>query len=393
MAGRLMRSSSSMPRAATQFSARPLSSSSSPPTPLHEKGFCFDIDGVLLRGYELLPRAREALLRLAQARIPFLLVTNGGGEVEWRKALALSKVLGVRIHPEQLVISSTPLRAVCRGLADARVLVLGCRDVLGVARSYGLRRAVTAPMLAADDPTRYPFHATPRLPLDPSVYGPPDEPFGAVMTLHDPTDYADLQLALDVLRGGWPYGSGGSTQTIPYYISNNDLLFAGVYPVPRLAGGSFTVALSALWGAVTGGGTPLAVTVYGKPSLHTSGYAREQLGRWAGMSETLDYASWAEVRGGGGADLTAQEWEARASEFASLHHAHGPELPSFKSIYMVGDNPRADIALVANAGQPWVSCLVRTGVFQGATGTNDALHPADHVVQGVGEAVELALRL
>ena len=72
---------------------------------------------------------------------------------------------------------------------------------------------------------------------------------------------------------------------------------------------------------------------------------------------------------------------------------------TFANIYMVGDNPRADVALARNAGRPWWSFLVRTGVYTGLHATtgaqmdNDPHNPADYVVQGVGEAVDTALRL
>ena len=40
----------------------------------------FDIDGVLVRGPEVLPGARESLRALEDARVPFVFVTNGGGK-------------------------------------------------------------------------------------------------------------------------------------------------------------------------------------------------------------------------------------------------------------------------------------------------------------------------
>jgi ribonucleotide monophosphatase NagD (HAD superfamily) len=40
-------------------------------------GAVFDIDGVVLRGHKALPGARDALLRLNKADIPFIFLTNG----------------------------------------------------------------------------------------------------------------------------------------------------------------------------------------------------------------------------------------------------------------------------------------------------------------------------
>jgi ribonucleotide monophosphatase NagD (HAD superfamily) len=62
----------------------------------------------------------------------------------------------------------------------------------------------------------------------------------------------------------------------------------------------------------------------------------------------------------------------------------------FSGIYAVGDNPAADIRGANQAGEPWVSVLVRTGVFQGA-GVNSESDPAHMVVTDVLAAVQAAL--
>ena len=90
-------------------------------------GFVFDIDGVLLRGSTPLPNARESLQTLLHYRVPFLLLTNGGGELESSKAKKLSKILDIPIHPSQVVLSHTPMKPLCSTLGNSRVLVLGCK--------------------------------------------------------------------------------------------------------------------------------------------------------------------------------------------------------------------------------------------------------------------------
>src|SRR4051794_8123966 len=70
-------------------------------------GVVFDIDGVLLRGYDPLPYARASLLKLLQNRIPFIFVTNGGGEVELTKAKKLATLLRIPVHEYQVVLSHT----------------------------------------------------------------------------------------------------------------------------------------------------------------------------------------------------------------------------------------------------------------------------------------------
>lgn len=297
---------------------------------------------------EPLPGARNALAALTAARVPWLLLTNGGGELESKKAAKISAALGYPVRDDQVVLSHTPMRALCAPLAQQRVLVLGCRDSLAVARHYGLQRAVSAMDMLRDTPALYPFiDVTARVPLPDR-----DEPFAAVMVLHDPNSWGlELQVCMDVLRGGAPLGSG-STQAVPYLYSNDDLTFSAAHPVPRLAAGSFTLALKALWAATSGVREPLRVTAFGKPSTVTFNYAQQQL---------LEVAA-----------------------------ADAVMLSSFSRVFMVGDNPRSDIRGARAAGAPWSSILVRSGVFRG--GGNDALDPADAVVQDVAAAVELVLR-
>ena len=343
-----------------------------PPRRSAATGVVFDIDGVLFRGNEPLPHARASLDRLDAAGVPWILLTNGGGEPEAVKAAKLAKLLGRPVDLDQVVLSHTPMRTLCAPLAARRVLILGCRDVGAVAASYGLRRAVTARELLHDEPARYPFidvaaHERRRLPDR-------DEAVAAVMVLHDPNSWgAEIQIAMDVLRGGVPFGAGagggeaaaagGRVQAVPYYSSNADLLFAAAYPVPRLAGGSFTVALRALWRAQHG--EELAVTQFGKPERRTYDFARAQLARWAARA-----AGGAGSGGGGGG-------------------CGGGGGDSFQRIFMVGDNPKSDIRGANAAGAPWISVLLRSGVFRG--GDNDPSDPARFVREGVREAVDLAL--
>ena len=44
------------------------------------------------------------------------------------------------------------------------------------------------------------------------------------------------------------------------------------------------------------------------------------------------------------------------------------------------------------AGHPWMSVLVRTGMFQGAQGENDPTHPAKLLAADVREAVDIILQ-
>jgi len=336
-----------------------------------------------------LPGAREALERLGKARVPYIFLTNGGGELEEVKAAKLSKILDLCIHPSQVVLSHTPMRPLCKALGeeDARVLVLGCREVVAVARSYGLTKIDTAQALLHDTPSLYPFIDVPRQQPLPHR----GEPFKAVLVLHDPNSWGlELQVTLDVLRGGEPLGSG-KTQSVPYYASNADLTFAGAYPaVPRLAGGAFTTALHALWQATHPQGGDLVTQFFGKPSAATYTYAEAALGAWA---EAADASGWhgRALQGPGAA--SAEEVLAVAG-LAAAAHAAAPPAPvgSFAKIVMVGDNPLADIRggnQAASRGRPWESALVATGVWKsGEPLVEKELSPSLGSFAGVLEAVK-----
>lgn len=68
------------------------------------------VDGVLVRGNTALPRAAQALSTLRERSIPFLLLTNGGGYHEEKRASFLSKAIGVHINTQEIVQSHTPFQ-------------------------------------------------------------------------------------------------------------------------------------------------------------------------------------------------------------------------------------------------------------------------------------------
>ena len=70
----------------------------SPPT----FGFLLDIDGVLVRGHQVIPAAREAFRRLVdpqgQLWVPVVFVTNAGNILQCSKAQELSALLGFQVR-------------------------------------------------------------------------------------------------------------------------------------------------------------------------------------------------------------------------------------------------------------------------------------------------------
>ena len=70
----------------------------SPPT----FGLLLDIDGVLVRGHQVIPAAQEAFRRLldpqGQLRVPVVFVTNAGNISQCSKAKELSAQLGFQVR-------------------------------------------------------------------------------------------------------------------------------------------------------------------------------------------------------------------------------------------------------------------------------------------------------
>ncbi len=131
--------------ARTVAPARWSSSSAQPSTP----AIAFDIDGVLLRGRQLLPTARTALKKVTRKAdggshpvgIPHIYLTNGGGMTEAAKAKQLSDLFDVHIPTESIVLSHTPMQHLLPQYKDELVLVVGhsrC-GVRSVAANYGFK--------------------------------------------------------------------------------------------------------------------------------------------------------------------------------------------------------------------------------------------------------------
>lgn len=331
---------------ATNMTARRLASAA----------FAFDIDGVLLHGSSPLPGAAAALARVRAAGVPHVFLTNGGGILESERAAQLAALLGGRVHESQVILAHTPMRELATApFAAAPILAVGGKRSVEVARAYGFARAFSPYSVAAAYPHAVPLapgggEAAAAAPKLPAGVGSRGDPFGAVITFQDPACYTtDLQVVLDVLLGGGVIDERpdpAARQSVRLIFSNPDLLYANAHPAPRLGQGAFQTALRAVYREVTG--RDLTYTMYGKP--------------------------------------TAAPYAAARAALAAQAAAAGAPPPS--TIFMIGDNPAADIAGARAAGPPWKGLLVRTGVAAG----DCAIHPAHRVFDSVGDAVDYGLR-
>ncbi|EME28939.1 hydrolase family protein / HAD-superfamily protein isoform 3 [Galdieria sulphuraria] len=90
--------------------------------------FVFDIDGVLIRGKQVLDPAKKALFELYKMynrkKFPIAFLTNGGGCTETEKARQLSEWFNLPIQNDQIVLSHTPLRELSAKVRRDRDVVL-----------------------------------------------------------------------------------------------------------------------------------------------------------------------------------------------------------------------------------------------------------------------------
>jgi len=339
-----------------------------------------------VRSSDPLPRAHEALSLLQKERIPFILLTNGGGKHEIERLADLSKKLNVQMKHDSIVQSHTPF-ADLRHLHDKTVLVVGgeydrCQVV---AHKYGFKHVVTPGDIFSAHPEIWPFSsvladyynkfARP-LPRPINSKDPANSlKIDAIFVYNDPRDWGlDTTIILDTLMS-----SQGILGTLspknnnadlpnrgflqdgqpPLYFSNADLWWAAKYHLPRLGQGGFREALEGVWAAVTGGenmGVKLHKTVIGKP-----------------FKDTYDFA------------------EKRLRQHRD-DMARGESQVPLKKVYMVGDNPESDIRggnMHKSAfGSEWLSILVRTGVYDGGEPSYQPRVIVDDVYEAVQWAIE-----
>ncbi|KAF2839048.1 HAD-superfamily hydrolase [Patellaria atrata CBS 101060] len=323
--------------------------------------FAFDIDGVLVRSSDPLPRAHKALSYLQSQRIPFILLTNGGGKHETERVEELSKKLEVPLDTSNFIQSHTPF-ADLNQYKEKTVMVVGgdedkCRVV---AERYGFKSVVTPGDILVAHPEIWPFsaHLIPSYKeharaLTRQICSNADESLriDAIFVYNDPRDWGlDATIILDLLlsRKGilGTISSKNNDKTLPnrgyqqdsqppLYFSNPDLWWAAKYHLPRLGQGGFREAMEGLWTAITGGrekGVELKKEIIGKPYFKTYEFAEKILNRYR----------------------------------EELFHGQAPG--KLSRVFMVGDNPESDIRGANNFESPlgteWFSILVKTGVYE-----------------------------
>lgn len=339
------------------------------------KAFVFDIDGVLLRGNKPIPQAHQALSLLNEEKVPFILLTNGGGVSEESRVQFLSEKLDIEFSPLQIVQSHTPMRAWAQNGQYNRVLVVGGNQdkARQAALNYGYKDVITPMDIVRYDPSVAPHHQYTDHDLAKYAQNVDlSKKIDVILVFNDPRDMGtDIQIVSDLLnsKNGVvgtlrdPPQTAKTEPAIPIVFSNNDYLWANDYNLPRFGQGAFRMMVERLYAETNGLTHPetLQLTILGKP-----------------FKVQYDYAHWVLI-----------EW----NKILHGHKAHGfmpqlhkePEGLPFSKIYMVGDNPASDIH-GANANG-WESILLRTGVYKDSDWEHTKHRPSVGVFDNVLDSI------
>ncbi|KAI8963721.1 HAD-superfamily hydrolase [Daldinia sp. FL1419] len=336
--------------------------------------FVFDIDGVFIRGENIIPGARETIQLLQKRNDPFIFLTNGGGHTEQSRVERLGRRLGVTLDASQFVQSHTPYYDLVSEYGDKPVLVLGAHgdQIRDLAAAYGFKNVITSSDIVVEYPYIHPF---------PEITKSHHEKFGrknnilrntpiaAIMFWSSPRDWClDLQIVTDLLLSSkgviGTLSAKNGDASLPnhgfqqdgqpkLFFCNPDFEWSTEYPVPRLAQGGFLAALRGVWQEKTCGKADLEYTLIGKPTELTYTYAERVLNEYA----------------------------------EKLNPGRG-----VSTVYMVGDNPRSDIVGAneyrSRYGYSWKSILVETGIHVPG---EVPVHEPWHMAKDALEAVEWAL--
>uniref|UniRef100_A0A1J3DLE3 CDP-alcohol phosphatidyltransferase class-I family protein C22A12.08c n=2 Tax=Noccaea caerulescens TaxID=107243 RepID=A0A1J3DLE3_NOCCA len=324
-------------------------------------GIAFDIDGVILLGSSPVGGSPGALRRLyddsGALKIPFCFLTNGGGLPESKRASEMSQLLGVHVSPSQVVQGHSPFRKLVNRFGNELVVAAGKGEPAAVMSNYGFKNVISL-----DEYASYFDNIDPLAPYKKWMTGQDShkesrskanvqsDRVHAAFVVSDPVDWSrDIQVLCDILRtGGLPGKQIGPQPHL--YFANDDLDYQAAFPTERLGMGAFRIALESIFNRIHD--NPLEYTSFGKPNPFVFKNAEDVL-----------------------------------KEITHSHSNSGSH--DFRTLYMVGDNPKIDIRGARQAGNPWFSILTRTGVFKGKD--NHAEFPADLVVDTVEEAVDFIL--
>ena len=246
-------------------------------------GLVFDIDGVIVRGKNVLPGAPETFKKLydhsqEKWRIPAIFLTNAGNTLRQKKADQLTNWLNVPISEDQVVMSHSPLKMFTE-FHDKHVLVTGQGPVEHIAKSLGFNNVTTMDGLRHVFPTLDCVDHK-RRKSAPCSFNEFFPRIDAVVLFGEPIRWeTSLQLVIDVLMSNGHPSTNPTTiphPHIPILACNMDLQWMAEAVMPRFGHGAFLLCLENLYKKVTGHDM-IYTALIGKPSEITYRHAEHVL--------------------------------------------------------------------------------------------------------------------
>lgn len=382
--------------------------------------FCFDIDGVILRGPDTIPQAVEAIRMLNgdnkyNIKVPSIYVTNGGGKPELVRAEDLSKRLQTEIRVDQIIQGHTPMRDLVPLYKN--VLVVGgvgnvCRNV---AESYGFKNVFTPLDILKWNPAVSPYHDLTEEEIACCKTGVDfgKTPIDAILVFADSRNWAaDQQIILELLlskNGVMGTESKTFDEGPEIYFAHSDFIWATNYKLNRYGMGALQVSIAALYREHTG--RELKVHRFGKPQAGTFKFANKVLSKWrkgmldehlkklsvndpdANDADILvnedgeEFINQSKLESGDYEDDDEDGTIGKLGEL-SLQDKITLQMPPASTVYFVGDTPESDIRFANSHDDSWFSILVKTGVYK--DGTVPKYKPK-HTCENVLEAVKFAI--
>ncbi|CAF0932512.1 unnamed protein product [Rotaria sordida] len=272
----------------------------------------FDIDGVITKGPNFITVAKPAIQTLIQLKVPVIFVSNTC-MLESEKAKQLSSLLGITIHPEQVVLAQTPMRTLT-DYHNKHVLVSGQGAAEEIGRMIGFKSITTIEKVCEAFPELDMVNHMNRVKLSEMiktqglVHDENFRPIDAVVLLGEPVQWErSLQVITDLLLTDGnpaiiPADSNTERGHIPIIACNRDLVFKAAADLPRFGHGAFLTCLETLYKNISGNDLKYTSFV-GKPF-----------------------------------EISYQYAETIANQIALSNG-----LPKTETIYFIGDNPDVDI--------------------------------------------------
>lgn len=349
--------------------------------------FAFDIDGVIVKGPETIPEAKQALRMLDgdnpyNIRVPYIFVTNGGGRSEKARSLELSARLETPIAKEQVIQGHTPMKELVK--VHLHVLVVGgvgdaCKQV---ALEYGFKNVYTPLDILKWNPSVSPYHTlTAEEEAVAVAHDFSQISIEAILVFADSRNWAsDQQIILELLMS--QKGVMGTTapafdQGPGIFFAHSDFVWATNYGLNRYGMGALQVSLAAIFREHTG--RELTVTRFGKPQRGTFSYANKVL--TSHRQEILDRHVSLKTN----PVFSDSESDDDCLNFLTVTLA----IPPASTVYFVGDTPESDIRFANSHDASWHSILVNTGVYEAGTVPKyEPKHTCETVLDAVKYAIE-----